>query len=91
MDGFDDHPYPIPQSLPFAQGYADPLEASVSNLPRLYQAFYDGFKGSPQKTIGQQPGGGLKVSLNETGIQTAPGRTPPPIPAPRPAPRRPAA
>jgi hypothetical protein len=73
MDGFDDHPYPIPQSLPFAQGYADPLEASVSNLPRIYQAFYDGFKGSPQRTIGQQAGGGLKVSLNETGIQTAPG------------------
>ncbi|HWB23589.1 MAG TPA: hypothetical protein VG652_11975 [Gaiellaceae bacterium] len=73
MDGLDDHPYPIPQSQPFAQGYGDPLEASVSNLPRIYQAFYDGFKSSPQKTIGQQSGGGLKVSLNETGIQTAPG------------------
>lgn len=73
MDGFDDHPYPIPQSLPFAQGYSDPLEASVSNLPRIYQAFYDGFNGSPQRTIGQQAGGGLKVSLNETGIQTAVG------------------
>ncbi len=73
MDGFDDHPYPIPQSLPFAQGYADPLEASVSNLPRIYQAFYNAFNGTPQQTIGQQPQGGLKVSLNETGIQTSPG------------------
>ena len=71
MDGLDFHPYPIPQSLPFATGYANPVDASVSNLPRIYQAFYDGFDGSPQATIGQQPGGGLPVSLNEVGIQTA--------------------
>jgi hypothetical protein len=70
MDGFDFHPYPIPQSLPFAQGYGAPLNASVTNLPRIYQAFYDAFAGTPQKTIGQQPGGGLPVSLNEVGIQT---------------------
>ena len=71
MDGFDFHPYPVPQSLPFSVGYANPNEASVSNLPRIYQAFYSGFAGSPQPTIGQQAGGGLPVSLNETGIQTA--------------------
>jgi hypothetical protein len=71
MDGFDFHPYPIPQSLPFATGYANPNDASVTNLPRIYQAFYDGFKGSPQKTIGPQAGGGLGVSLNETGVQTS--------------------
>jgi FG-GAP-like repeat len=70
MDGLDFHPYPIPQSLPFDKGYADPDDASVVNLPRIYQAFYNAFKGTPQKTIGQQPGGGLPVSLNETGIQT---------------------
>ena len=70
MDGFDFHPYPVPQNQPFVQGYADPKEASVTNLARLYQAFYDGFNGTPQKTIGQQAGGGLRVSLNETGIQT---------------------
>jgi hypothetical protein len=70
MDGFDFHPYPVPQSLPFATGYADPDNAAVSNIGRIYQAFYDGFKGSPQKTIGQQAGGGLPVSLNEVGIQT---------------------
>ena len=52
MDGFDFHPYPIPQSLPFATGYADQENAAVSNLPRIYQAFYDGFKGTSQKTIG---------------------------------------
>jgi len=73
MDGFDFHPYPVPQTLPFATGYANTKEASVSNLSRIYQAFYDGFNGSPQRTIGQQAGGGLPVSLNETGIQTAPG------------------
>jgi len=71
MDGLDFHPYPVPQSLPFATGYANPNDASVSNLPRIYQAFYDGFNGTPQKTIGQQRGGGLPVSLNESGIQTA--------------------
>ena len=71
MDGFDFHPYPVPQTQPFAQGYADPKEASVTNLARIYQAFYDAFNGSPQKTIGQQPGGGLPLSLNETGVQTA--------------------
>ena len=69
MDGLDFHPYPVPQSLPFARGYPDPRDASI-NLPRIYQAFYDGFNGTPQKTIGQQPGGGLPVSLNEMGIQT---------------------
>lgn len=71
MDGFDFHPYPIPQSLPFEQGYADTDNASVTNLGRIYQAFYDGFKGTGQRTIGQQSGGGLPVSLNEVGIQTS--------------------
>lgn len=70
MDGFDFHPYPVPQTQPFAQGYGDPKEASVTNLPRIYQAFYDAFNGTPQKTIGQQAGGGTPLSLNETGIQT---------------------
>jgi hypothetical protein len=71
MDGFDFHPYPVPQTQPFAQGYSDPKEASVTNLSRIYQAFYDAFNGTPQKTIGQQPGGGLRMSLNETGVQTS--------------------
>ncbi len=70
MDGLDFHPYPIPQSLPFATGYANTTSATVSNLPRIYQAFYDGFNGTPQPTIGQQQGGGLPLSLNEVGIQT---------------------
>jgi hypothetical protein len=71
MDGLDFHPYPIPQSQPFATGYQDERSASVSNLPRIYQAFYDAFAGTPQRTIGQQRGGGLPVSLNETGVQTS--------------------
>src|SRR5205823_3821387 len=70
MDGLDFHPYPIPQSQPFAQGYTTPNQATVSNLPRIYQAFYDGFAGTLQRTIGQQAGGGLPLSLNEVGIQT---------------------
>src|SRR5262249_40107837 len=71
MDGLDFHPYPVPQSVALAVGTADPNAASIANLPRIYQAFYDGFAGTPQKTIGQQPGGGLPVSLNEMGIQTS--------------------
>ena len=71
MDGLDFHPYPVPQSLPFATGYANIHDASVSNLPRIYQAFYEAFTGTPQRTIGQQKGGGLPLSLNEMGIQTA--------------------
>jgi hypothetical protein len=71
MDGLDVHPYPVPQSLPFATGYANPDDVTVSNLPRLYQAFYDAFHGTPQPTIGEQAGGGLPVSVNEVGIQTA--------------------
>jgi hypothetical protein len=73
MDGFDFHPYPVPQTQPFAQGYTDAKEASVTNLPRIYQAFYDAFNGSPQKTIGQQADGGLPLSLSETGVQTGSG------------------
>ena len=71
MDGLDVHPYPVPQSLPFATGYTNPNDASVANLPRIYQAFYTAFSGTPQPTIGQQPGGALPVSVNEVGVQTA--------------------
>src|SRR5581483_8459308 len=56
------------------RGYADPKEAGVANLPRIYEAFYQAFAGTPQRTIGQQRGGGLGVSLNETGVQTAAAR-----------------
>jgi hypothetical protein len=76
MDGLDFHPYPVPQSLPFGTGYANPKDASISNLARIYQAFYSAFTGTPQRTIGQQKGGGLPLSLNEMGIQTAVGSQP---------------
>jgi hypothetical protein len=69
MDGLDVHPYPIPQSLPFAQGYKDPDSYSVSNLSRVYSAFYAAFAGTAQPTVGP---GKLPVSLNEVGIQTVP-------------------
>jgi hypothetical protein len=55
MDGLDFHPYPVPQSLPFATGYADPRDASISNLPRIYQAFYDGFNGRRRTRSGSSP------------------------------------
>jgi hypothetical protein len=68
MDGLDLHPYAIPQSLPFAQGYNDPSSYSVTNLPRAYTAFYNAFNGTAQPTVGP---GHLPVQLNEVGIQTA--------------------
>jgi hypothetical protein len=69
MDGLDIHPYPIPQSLPFESGYNDPASFSVTNLPRVYQAFFTSFQGTGQKTVGP---GRLPVSLNEVGVQTTP-------------------
>jgi hypothetical protein len=68
MDGLDLHPYPIPQSLPFATGYANPRSYSVTNLPRVYAAFYKAFIGTGQPTVGLL--GRLPVQLNEVGIQT---------------------
>jgi len=67
MDGLDVHPYPIPQSLGFGAGYAAPNNFTVANLGRVYQAFYDAFRKTPQRTIGP---GGLKVQINEVGVQT---------------------
>jgi hypothetical protein len=67
MDGLDLHPYPLPQTLPFASGYADPHSYSVANLARPYQAFYNAFNGTAQPTVGP---GHLPVQLNEVGIQT---------------------
>ena len=69
MDGLDLHPYPIPQSLPFATGYANPHSFSVANLPRVYSAFYGAFKGTAQPAVGLV--GRLPVQLNEVGIQTS--------------------
>jgi hypothetical protein len=71
MDGLDLHPYPIPQSTPFAQGNstAGGPAFGVATLPLVYQAFYDAFKGTAQPTVGP---GRLPVSLNEVGIQTNP-------------------
>ncbi|HZQ16109.1 MAG TPA: hypothetical protein VFA82_04975 [Gaiellaceae bacterium] len=69
MDGLDLHPYPIPQSVPFAQGnsLAGGPSYGVSTLNLVYRAFYDAFTGSGQPTVGP---GRLPVSLNEVGIQT---------------------
>ena len=71
MDGLDLHPYPIPQSVPFAQGnsLAGGPSYGVATLGSVYQAFFDAFNGTGQPTVGP---GGLPVSLNEVGIQTVP-------------------
>jgi hypothetical protein len=71
MDGLDLHPYPIPQSTPFALGNSNAGGPAygVATLPLVYQAFYDAFKGTAQPTVGP---GRLPVSLNEVGIQTIP-------------------
>lgn len=71
MDGLDLHPYPIPQSVPFAQGnsVAGGPSYGVATLGSVYQAFFDAFDGTGQPTVGP---GGLPVSLNEVGIQTVP-------------------
>lgn len=71
MDGLDLHPYPIPQSVPFAQGNSNAYGPAfgVATLPLVYQAFYDAFNGTAQPTVGP---GLLPVSLNEVGVQTIP-------------------
>ena len=71
MDGLDLHPYPIPQSMPFAQGNSNAYGPAfgVATLPLVYQAFYDAFGGTAQPTVGP---GRLPVSLNEVGVQTVP-------------------
>jgi hypothetical protein len=71
MDGLDLHPYPIPQSVPFAQGNSVAYGPSfgVATLPLVYQAFYNAFNGTAQPTVGP---GRLPVSLNEVGVQTVP-------------------
>lgn len=71
MDGLDVHPYPIPQSVPFAQGNSNAYGPAfgVATLPLVYQAFYTAFNGTAQPTVGP---GRLPVSLNEVGIQTVP-------------------
>jgi hypothetical protein len=71
MDGLDVHPYPIPQSTPFALGNSNAGGPAygVATLPLVYQAFYEAFSGTAQPTVGP---GRLPVSLNEVGIQTIP-------------------
>jgi hypothetical protein len=74
MDGLDLHPYPIPQSTPFARGNSSVGGPAygVATLPLVYQSFYDAFWKTAQPTVGP---GGLPVSLNEVGIQTVPSAT----------------
>jgi hypothetical protein len=68
MDGFSFHPYPNPSdfTVPFSFGYAWP-NASIQQLPRIKQALYDAFDGTPQPTTLN----GLKLYLDEVGWQVS--------------------
>ena len=66
MDGYSYHPYPNPSdfSVPFAFTYGWP-NAGVHELPRIKQALWDAFDGTPQPTTQR----GLKLYLDEVGWQ----------------------
>ena len=66
MDGFSYHPYPNPSdfSVPFTFTYGWP-NAGVQELPRIKQALWDAFEGTPQPTTVR----GLKLYLDEVGWQ----------------------
>ena len=66
MDGFSYHPYPNPSdfSVPFTFTYGWP-NAGIRELPRIKQALFDAFGGTPQPTTVQ----GLKLYLDEVGWQ----------------------
>ncbi len=66
MDGFSYHPYPNPSdfSVPFTFTYGWP-NAGIQELPRIKQALFDAFNGTPQPTTLQ----GLKLYLDEVGWQ----------------------
>jgi hypothetical protein len=66
MDEFAFHPYPKTDRDPLARGYDWP-NAGVPNLGRVKQAFWDAFRGTPQKTFED----GLKMKLDEVGWQVA--------------------
>ena len=71
MDGLDFHPYPVPQSLPFATGYAERARRErlepAADLPGLLR------RRSTARRSGRSASrraAGCRVSLNEMGIQT---------------------
>ena len=68
MDGFSFHPYPNPSdfTVPFTFAYGWP-NASIQELPRIKQALWDAFHGTPQRTTLQ----GLKLYLDEVGWQVS--------------------
>jgi len=68
MDGFSFHPYPNPSdfTVPFTFTYGWP-NASIQELPRIKQALWDAFNGTPQRTTAN----GLKLYLDEVGWQVS--------------------
>ncbi len=66
MDELAFHPYPRKDTDGLKVGYQWP-NAGVTNLGRLKQAFWDAFRGTPQKTFER----GLRMRLDEIGWQVA--------------------
>ena len=68
MDGFSFHPYPNPSdfTVPLSWTYAWP-NAGLQELPRIKQALWDAFHGTPQPTTQK----GLKLYLDEVGWQVS--------------------
>ena len=66
MDEFAFHPYPNKDTDPLMRGYEWP-NAGMPNLDRVKQAFWDGFRGTGQKTFED----GLRMKLDEVGWQVA--------------------
>ena len=66
MDGLSYHPYPNPSdfTVPFSFAYGWP-NASVHELHRIKQGFWDAFHGTAQRTTAN----GLKLYLDEVGWQ----------------------
>jgi hypothetical protein len=66
MDGLSYHPYPNPSdfTVPFSFAYGWP-NASVHELDRIKQAFWDAFAGTGQPTTAN----GVKLYLDEVGWQ----------------------
>ena len=66
MDVFGFHPYPRSNLDPLERGLEWP-DAGFANLARVKQALWDAFAGTAQPTVE----GGLRISLDEVGWQTA--------------------
>ena len=71
MDGLDFHPYPIPQSLPFATGLRGPDRARASRTCRgSTRPSTTASTARRSRRSASRPAAGCRSRLNEVGIQT---------------------